>query len=24
MQILARHVGGLPIDLPYEDGAKRR
>jgi hypothetical protein len=23
MQILARHVGGLPIDVPYED-AKRR
>lgn len=24
MQILARHVGGLPIDVPYEDTAKRR
>ena len=24
MRILARHVGGLPIDLPYEDAAKRR
>lgn len=24
MQILARHIGGLPIDLPYEDAAKRR
>lgn len=23
MQILARHLGGLPIDVPYED-AKRR
>lgn len=20
MQILARHIGGLPIDVPYEDG----
>ena len=24
MQILARHIGGLPIDLPYEDAATRR
>ena len=24
MQILARHIGGLPIDLPYEDAARRR
>jgi hypothetical protein len=24
MQILARHIGGLPIDLPYEDTAARR
>lgn len=24
MQILARHIGGLPVDLPYEDAAKRR
>ena len=24
MQILARHIGGLPVDLPYEDTAKRR
>jgi hypothetical protein len=24
MQILARHVGGLPIDLPYEDAKRRR
>jgi hypothetical protein len=24
MQILARHIGGLPIDLPYEDTARRR
>jgi hypothetical protein len=24
MQILARHVGGLPIDVPYEDAIKRR
>lgn len=24
MQILARHVGGLPIDLPYEDASRRR
>ena len=21
MQILARHIGGLPLDLPYEDAA---
>jgi hypothetical protein len=24
MQILARHIGGLPIDLPHEDATKRR
>ena len=24
MQILARHIGGLPLDVPYEDAAKRR
>ena len=24
MQILARHVGGLPVDVPYEDAASRR
>jgi len=24
MQILARHIGGLPVDLPYEDATKRR
>lgn len=24
MQILARHVGGLPLDVPYEDAASRR
>ena len=24
MQILARHIGGLPIDLSYEDAARRR
>ena len=24
MQILARHVGGLPIDVPYEEAARRR
>jgi Domain of unknown function (DUF4112) len=24
MQILARHIGGLPLDLPYEDAGKRR
>jgi hypothetical protein len=24
MQILARHIGGLPIDLAYDDVAKRR
>jgi uncharacterized protein DUF4112 len=24
MQILARHIGGLPLDVPYEDTAKRR
>jgi hypothetical protein len=24
MQILARHLGGLPIDLPYEDASRRR
>ena len=24
MQILARHVGGLPLDVPYEDAAIRR
>jgi hypothetical protein len=22
MQILARHIGGLPVDLPYEDTAR--
>jgi hypothetical protein len=22
MQILARHIGGLPVDLPYEDAAR--
>ena len=24
MQILARHIGGLPLDVSYEDTAKRR
>lgn len=24
MQILARHIGGLPLDVPYEDAARRR
>lgn len=24
MQILARHIGGLPVDVPYEDTAARR
>ena len=24
MQILARHIGGLPVDVAYEDAAKRR
>lgn len=24
MQILASHIGGLPLDVPYEDTAKRR
>ncbi|HEV8388655.1 MAG TPA: DUF4112 domain-containing protein [Dongiaceae bacterium] len=24
MQILARHLGGLPIDVPYEDASRRR
>jgi hypothetical protein len=24
MQILARHIGGLPLDVPYGDTAKRR
>jgi hypothetical protein len=23
MQILARHIGGLPIDLPYEEASRR-
>jgi len=23
MQILARHIGGLPIDVPYEDARRR-
>lgn len=23
MQILARHIGGLPIDLPYEEAGRR-
>jgi hypothetical protein len=23
MQILARHVGGLPLDLPYEEAGRR-
>lgn len=23
MQILARHIGGLPIDLPYEEARRR-
>src|SRR4029453_4265783 len=24
MQILARHIGGLPVDVAYEDATKRR
>jgi hypothetical protein len=24
MQILARHIGGLPLDVPYEDTTRRR